>query len=229
MIRLLVLDVDGTMTDRERRISPEVVKAVPRVQDSGVTVSLVSGNVIPVMYALKTYLGINGPVLGENGGIMLDGNVITKFFSPDVPREFYSMMSHEISVSEILTNRWRETSVAFEGERESIASFMGNVQEHWKSRIQVVDSRYAWHIMNREQGKDFAVRKLSEMYNVGHDEILVCGDSDNDLAMYEAPVRKATMANGTGRIKEQCEYVSPYSHGEGLVDIFTHFGLLQGP
>ncbi len=226
MIRLAVLDVDGTMTESDRRISPGLLDAIPEIQSKGTIVSLVSGNVIPVMYAIKTYMGTNGPVFGENGGIMLHENRIEAFFSKEITVKFYSYLEQRINISEILTNRWRETSIAFSADRETVLAELERLPIVWKNKVEVVDSRYAWHIMNRGQSKAFAINRLKELYNLGDGEVLVCGDSDNDFAMYEVRAVKAALANSTERIKDESEYVSEYGHGKGVMDIFRHFGLL---
>lgn len=226
MIKLVVLDVDGTLTEKNRVILPEVVSAIPEVQGNGTMISLVSGNVIPVMYALKTYLGINGPVFGENGGVMLKDNVVTPFFPKEESVIFYRYLHGKIPIEEILTNRWRETSIAFSAEREAVLKELNGTPHEKLKNVDVVDSRYAWHIMSKGQSKAFAIRKLMEMFSFDGNEVLVCGDSDNDYAMYEVPVVKATVANATNSIKKQCEYISPFEHGRGVVDIFSHFGLI---
>lgn len=226
MIRLAVLDVDGTITDRNRKVVPEILNAIAEVQDSGLIVSLVSGNVIPVMYGIRTLLGVNGPVFGENGGVMLNGNEVELFFSQENPRKFFSYLSGRINISEILTNRWRETSVAFEGNREEIIDEMRNLSPDWRDKIEIVDSTYAWHIMNRGENKAYAVNHLIGMYSLSPEEVLVVGDSDNDYSMYETSARKASIANSTDMIKNRSEFVSAKSHGSGVIDIFRHYGLL---
>ena len=67
MIELVILDVDGTITDQNRIISTKAIESIRAAEQNGTVVSLISGNVIPVMYALKIFLGINGPVFAENG------------------------------------------------------------------------------------------------------------------------------------------------------------------
>ncbi len=226
MIRVAVLDVDGTITERDRKIGAEVMRALPEAQDSGVVVSLVSGNVIPVMYALRTFLGTKGPVFGENGGVMLKENEVEMFFTPDIPKKYFEYLKERISIDGILTNRWRETSVAFAGQKDEIARELENIPYKWSKLVEVVDSTYAWHIMNKGENKAFAVNKIHEMYSLAPDEVLVVGDSDNDYPMYETGSVKAAVHNSTDRIKEKCDYVSKESHGKGVVDILTHYGLI---
>jgi phosphoglycolate phosphatase (TIGR01487 family) len=223
MIRLAVLDVDGTITDRERRLSMNSVEALRIAQNSGLTVSLVSGNVLPVMYGLKVFIGLNGPVFGENGGTMLKDNEASAFFSMDRPREFIKEISKTTSVREIFTNRWRESSMGFEMESKDVDSVSRAAEE---SGLDVVNSGYSWHALNPGQNKGFAVEVLIEMYGLKYEEVLVCGDSDNDISMFSKPVIKATMANGTANLKKMSDYVSEKSFGDGLVDILRHYSLI---
>lgn len=223
MIKLAVLDVDGTITDKERRISTPSVEALRKAQNSGLIVSLVSGNVIPVMYGLKIFIGINGPVFGENGGIMLNGNETKAFFSMEAPKKFIDNISKTTSVREIFTNRWRETSVGFEMEPSDVDKVSKAAEQQ---NIGIVSSGYSWHALNPGQDKGFAVEILSKYYGLDLSEILVCGDSDNDISMFSKPVVKATVGNGTDRLKEISDYVSSKRNGEGMVDILRHFSLL---
>lgn len=223
MIKLVVLDVDGTITDQKRIISTNVIIALRKIMDSNVIVSLVSGNVIPAMYALKIFLGINGPVLGENGGIMLDENDITTYFSMEKPKVFFDYISKKTSATEIITNRWRESSVGFQAEDEDIPKI---AEEAVNYEVDIVSSGFSWHILNKGQNKGFGLKVLKEKLNIADDEILVIGDSDNDISMFINTVHRATMSNGTDMLKEKSEYVSDLSNGDGLVDILNHFRLI---
>ena len=80
MIKLVLLDVDGTLTDTRRLISVRAVEAIRKAQKEGIIISLASGNVVPVMYGLKTFVGIRAPVFAENGGVMFQNDEIFPFF-----------------------------------------------------------------------------------------------------------------------------------------------------
>ncbi|MCY0851357.1 MAG: phosphoglycolate phosphatase [Thermoplasma acidophilum] len=224
MIRLAAIDVDGTLTDKDRLISTKAIESIRSAEKRGLTVSLLSGNVIPVVYALKIFLGINGPVFGENGGIMFDNDgSIKKFFSNEGTNSFLEEMSKKTSMRSILTNRWREASTGFDIDPEDV----DYVRKEAESRGFVIFySGYSWHLMNRGEDKAFAVNKLREMYSLEYDEILVIGDSNNDMPMFQLPVRKACPANATDNIKAVSDFVSDYSFGEEIGQIFEHFGLM---
>ena len=67
--KVLVLDLDGTLTNSEKKITPETKKALMEIQEQGHTVVLASGRptagIEPLAEELK---------LKENGGYILSFN-----------------------------------------------------------------------------------------------------------------------------------------------------------
>ncbi|WP_337859964.1 phosphoglycolate phosphatase [Ferroplasma sp.] len=223
MIKFMILDVDGTITDQNRIISPDAMKNIKNGIEKGLNISLISGNVIPVMFGLKTFLGINGPVFGENGGIMYYNGKIEKFFSKEKPFKFLEYISTISSATAYFTNQWRETSAAFSmdpGDVEKVST------EAKKWNLNIVDSKFTWHIMNQGENKAYAVNIIKNLYGLNWDEILVAGDSDNDNPMFNLPVKKACPANATNTIKSLSDYISPESYGNEIGDIMLKFKIL---
>lgn len=223
MIKIMVLDVDGTITDQNRIICPEAITSIKKGIESGLQISLISGNVIPVMYGLKTFLGINAPVFGENGGIMYHNGSIEKFFDKTKPLEFLEYISSRSLATPYFTNKWRETSAAFSMDQgnEAIVS-----EEAEKWNLEIVNSKFTWHIMNPGQNKGYAVEILKKMFKADWDEILVVGDSDNDNAMFNLPVKKACPDNATNSLKSISDYVSPESYGYEIGDVMAKFNII---
>jgi hypothetical protein len=62
-------DVDGTLNDGIATVSGPVMDVIHRLEQSGVTVGLVSGRTLPELDSMSRYLGISGPVIAENGGV----------------------------------------------------------------------------------------------------------------------------------------------------------------
>jgi phosphoglycolate phosphatase (TIGR01487 family) len=223
MIKFMVLDVDGTITDQNRIIAPGAITSIRAGINNGLQISLVSGNVIPVMYGLKTFLGINGPVFGENGGIMYYNGSIQKFFDKARPFKFLDYISQKSSAESYFTNQWRETSASFSMNPEDEAVV---ADEAKKWNLEIVNSKFTWHIMNPKQNKGYAIGIIKELFRLNWDEILVIGDSDNDNAMFDLPVKKACPYNATGTIKSMSHYVSQESYGEEISDIMAKFHIL---
>lgn len=65
-VKLVATDVDGTLTLRRGvlLVSLEAIEAIRELEASGVRVSLVSGNSLPITAGLARYFGTTGPYQG---------------------------------------------------------------------------------------------------------------------------------------------------------------------
>ena len=73
--RLLVLDLDGTLTNSKKEISPRNLRTLLRLQQSGVRLALASGRptygIVPLAEQLQMKEN-NGYILSYNGGEIID-------------------------------------------------------------------------------------------------------------------------------------------------------------
>ena len=67
---MLICDIDGTLTDEHYGLHPGLPEAFRRLETNGVPVALATGNVRPVAWALSRHLGLTGPLICENGGVV---------------------------------------------------------------------------------------------------------------------------------------------------------------
>ncbi len=219
MIKLVLLDVDGTLTDPGRLISLRAVEAIRKVQKDGITVSLASGNVIPVMYGLKTFIGVKAPVFAENGGAMFQNDEIFPFFSMEGPKKLFDRLEKEGKLKGILSNRWRLTSMAYVPSGE----YAGEIAETAENEdLVTVDSGFSWHLLNRGQDKGFALDKLKEIYSLDYGEILVMGDSYNDAPMFRKDVVKVVPANAEEGLKKVADHITKEGNGDGVAEILLN-------
>lgn len=219
MIKLVLLDVDGTITDPGRLISTKAVEAIRKVQKDGVAVSLASGNVVPVMYSLKTFIGIGAPVFAENGGAMFQNDEIFPFFSMEGPKRLFCSLEEEGKLKGILSNKWRLTSMAY----VPMAQYAVEVSQiAEKEGLVTVDSGFSWHLLNKGQDKGFALEKLREIYSLDYEEILVMGDSYNDAPMFKKNVVKVVPANGEESLKEMADHIAKEGNGDGVAEILLN-------
>ncbi len=217
MIKLVLLDVDGTITDNERRISTKAIESMRMVQSEYLRVSLVSGNALPVMFGLKTFIGLNAPVFGEAGGAMLDLEV-KAFFPIEKISKLCRKLESEKLITGNVTNAWRYCSAGFSMPKGNVSAVRKRTEE---SGLELVDSKIFWDFVNPGQNKGFAMEVLKEMYNLKYSEILVMGDSFNDLSMFKDGVFKAVPANAEAELQELADYCSPHSYGDAVSDVLS--------
>ena len=77
-IDLIMLDVDGTLinTPHHRELPPETAQVLARVMEKGIRVGLASGRNYGHMTAHMGGLGLNGPLVCNNGAAVVDGETV---------------------------------------------------------------------------------------------------------------------------------------------------------
>ena len=89
-IKLLVLDIDGTLTNSKKEISPETKRAIKLIQERGHKVMLASGRPTPGLRKFEKELELEksgGYLLSFNGGRIINcrtGNVVFQKTFPSV-------------------------------------------------------------------------------------------------------------------------------------------------
>lgn len=68
MIRLIALDIDGTLAGDDHRISDRVREAISRVQQHGITVTLATGRMFSATLPYAEEVGIDAPLICYQGG-----------------------------------------------------------------------------------------------------------------------------------------------------------------
>ena len=76
-IRLLLSDVDGTLVDKQKRLTPATIDAVKRLEATGLGFTIISARPRSGMMPIAEALAIDAPMAAFNGGIIFrrDGRV----------------------------------------------------------------------------------------------------------------------------------------------------------
>jgi phosphoglycolate phosphatase len=222
VVKAVVVDVDGTITDSKRLIQSQGMEALRQVQQKDVMVMLSSGNVLPVAYGLSVFIGLKGPVIAENGGIVSFKEDVYKLNSNSQPLKAYEYLRTKVEVERLFTDKWRETEVALKKTADPEA-----VREALKDWNVVIETTgFAIHIMEPGHSKMNGVRKASELVGVKTKEIAAIGDSDNDVSMLEDCGFGIAVANASPAAKKAAKYVCSKPHSDGVIEGLHWLGLL---
>jgi len=83
MIRLLAIDLDGTLLTPSRTIEPKSIEAINRATEAGVIVLLASGRIRPSMSKFAQIVGLaNGPMICGNGTHAMLSSTEELFYRP---------------------------------------------------------------------------------------------------------------------------------------------------
>jgi phosphoglycolate phosphatase len=229
-IRAVITDVDGTLTDQERRLVPEVMGVVRRMTEAGLPVVLATGNVLPLALALHRYLGLSGPIVAENGGVLYSRHGGREKVEHLADRRialaaYRRLVRSGLPVRRLFTDRWRESEVAIEegvSERKIRAVLRGQP-------ILVESTGFAVHLIQRGAGKLPALRRALEPLGLAPEDCLAVGDGNNDVAMLRASAWAVSFPTGSARARQAADYVTRAPYGHGFVEAVIHAGVVPSP
>ncbi len=229
-IRAVVTDVDGTLTDRDRRLEPTAMEALQRMAQAGIPVIIATGNVLPISLALHRFLGLTGPIIAENGGLLYyrkDGqDVVERLADRAVAlRAYRRLVRAGLPVRRLFTDRWREAEVALEdgvSERRIRAALRGE-------RVLVESTGYAMHLLERGAGKLPALRRALAPLGLEPADCLAVGDGNNDVGMLRASAWAVSFPSASPRARAAADYITREEYGRGFVEAVIHAGVVPPP
>ena len=214
---VVVIDIDGTITDGKKHLSMEAVKAVRRLEDAGIPVVLATGNVRPVTYGLWRFLGLSAPMCCENGGVLWHPSWDEPMLraSADEAKEAADWLATQVvgvDPNGIATNRWRESEWCLFPDDPLDAISAAMARSEW-SHLSVVRTGFAIHLMEPHLSKGEGLRVLFERMGWSVEEALCVGDAPNDLPMFELLRWSVAVGGAFDAVAEAADVVSPYPHG----------------
>ncbi len=229
MIRFVAVDIDGTLTFRDRKLDIAAVGALRKAESLGLPVVLATGNVLAFAETAATLLGASGPLIAEDGGIVFD---------PSSKREH--MLGDRVDADRGLAALEREFG-PLEQTRSSAARLTGltlkraikaeAAEELFRREgldLAAVDSGFAIHLRSPNVNKGNALRKVASLLKVSLVEVAAVGDGPNDIEMLKVAGLSFAVANSDEAVKRVCTYVTKEPHGKGVVEAIEKIISLRG-
>ena len=222
-IKAMVTDIDGSITDSKRRISIEAIEALRVLEEKGIPVMLASGNVLPLAYGLASFIGISGPVIAENGGVVYYKNEVKYLGDRYRCDEAFEMLKKHLPVKKIFTDIWRRAEVAIypDVNLEEIRRLL--IPYNLKAET----TGFAIHIFEPHVSKFQGLKVACEILNIDVTNVLAFGDSENDIDMIKMCGVGITPSNGTPRLKSCADFVASSPDGHGLVEGLRWLGFID--
>ena len=218
-IRAIVTDIDGTLTDARRVLDLEVVSLLRAAEAQGIPVALATGNVLPIALAIHRSIGLTGPIVAEDGGLLYD----TVEGDPKVDRcadrrvaleAFERLRAAGLPVRRLFTDRWRETEVAIEPTVP-----LRQLRQHIdRSKVRAEATGYATHLIEKGCGKLPTLRRALARRGLAPSDCLIAGDGDNDVTMLRAAGWALSFARASPRARAAADFVSRESNARGFVE-----------
>ncbi|MDI3483121.1 MAG: phosphoglycolate phosphatase [Candidatus Methanomethylophilaceae archaeon] len=218
----VAVDVDGTITDMNKRLDCKATEALYKVHKGGVPIILTTGNVLPIAYGLSRFIGLDGTVVAENGGVVCHDEQFKIIGDPTIPKKAYEHLNQMLDLERLFTDNWRVSEVALRTScdvkwvREQLKDFPVKVQT----------TGFAVHIMQMEHSKMNGLKKVAEMMGIDIKKIAAIGDSDNDVPMLRGCYRSFAVSNASKAAKEAATEVTDGDHGDGVIQALQRLRLL---
>jgi sucrose-phosphate phosphatase-like hydrolase, Archaeal len=222
VLKALVTDVDGTLTDRRRRINTAAVDAVRTLVDAGIEVVLASGNTVCFMDGLCKMVGTDGTIIGENGGVYRRGFPGTLHIPGDqtacleafeVLKDYFAGNGVEL---ELYSAQYRFADVAFA--RNIDVDEARRVIHDRQLPVKVLDTGFAVHLQTPGVNKGTAMRELAREMGLSPTEMMAIGDSENDIEMLEVAGIGVAVRNAPALTRTAADWVTEGTYGDGFLE-----------
>ncbi|MHC1757191.1 MAG: phosphoglycolate phosphatase [Methanosarcina sp.] len=212
--KALVVDIDGTITCKNRELH---LGAVKKIRSLKIPVVLATGNILCYARTTSRLIGLDGAVIAENGGAITVRYDLNGTFEESLEEceKAFSFLSGHFKLTK-LDPMYRKTEIAlrrnFDLEKARALLDTQNFD------VEMVDTKYAIHIKSTRINKGVGLQKLAEMMGLEAEDFVAIGDSANDAEMFEVSGFGIAVANGDEIIKEAANYVTEASFGDGAIE-----------
>jgi len=228
-IKLIMTDVDGTLLASGNHPEPGTGKALKSLQETGITIGLVSGRTLSRLESTAREFDLKGPIIAENGAIA-KLSPDTELMDLGYTRQPAIDALHKLkklypgAIREREDNAERFIDIVIRADGVSIETIRQQIKP-----TQLLDSGYILHLMQEgiNKGKTL-VKVLDELKEYTCQEVMVFGDSVTDLSLFELFPNNVLIINpglpeGQAEILEKkAAYVSEKQYGEGFTEVALH-------
>ncbi|WP_407354958.1 phosphoglycolate phosphatase [Methanolobus sp. WCC5] len=216
--KALVIDVDGTITHMDRKLS---LKAAAKLRSLDIPVVIATGNVLCYAKAVAKLVGVCCNIIAENGGVIVDGFDNEPIISDVIHEceEAYEFLAEHFHM-EKLDSVHRKTEIVLRSDFD-IEKARGLLSSHFPG-VEIIDTHFAIHIKSRKINKGTGLIKMAELMGLKTTDFVAIGDSVNDLEMLQEAGFAIAVGNADDFLKDVADYVSTATYGDGTVEAIDH-------
>ena len=236
-IRLVVTDVDGTMTTAEDSMSLAALEAVRRLEAQGIVVGLASGRALPRLESVAERAGITGPIIAENGGVAKlrrDDQLVDLGYSRKPAMRALEKLKGLFpkAIEETEDDKFRLVDIGIKSHGVETVELRSHLDD-----VELLDSGYMLHLLQKGVSKGLTLMRLLGEVGDGslsQEEVMVFGDSTTDMSLFQLFPHSVLIINPRlatqqrQAMLEVAEYVSDLPFGDGFAEVVQHILYCRG-
>ncbi len=274
-IKMIGLDLDGTLLTDKKEITPRTWQAIREALDQGVVVLVATGRPwMGIPEELREFPGMRY-ALTSNGARIVEtatGKVLEEhLLSAEAAKKALEICGKYDTLQEVYfdgqgyaqadkmahvekyhknPNMWeymRKTRIPVDDitalvecenrgldKTQALFADMDERREAWRELeaegdLELVGSlKYNIEINAKGVNKGNGLVSLGRMLGIGREEIMACGDGDNDTIMLQKVGFGVAMANAEEQVKKASDYITLSNEEEGVADAIEKFVLRGG-
>jgi len=214
MAKGLAIDIDGTITYKDRSINCKAVEALRKVE---VPVILATGNISCFARTAAKLIGASDVVICENGGVVrfsYDGEDIVLGDIGKCLKAAEALEDH--FKIEFLDAEYRKSEVCLR--RNFSIEKARSVLENTEFGVKIVDSGFAYHIMDAKVSKGRALEYIASELGISTKDVAAIGDSENDLDLIKTAGLGIAVGDADLELKIEADVVVSKKDGDGVVE-----------
>ena len=218
--KVLAVDIDGTITlNGFGKIHLNALEKLRNLKDDGHHVIFVTGRSSVEAYLLSIFGGLTLLGVGENGGCITHGEVMTHKLigNKDECENAFSYLKKN------LDEKIKEKPV-FPRLTEVVLDRTFDIVNAQKLldengfNVGLFDSGYAFHINSCGVDKGSGLMEALDMLNADIEDTIALGDSETDVPLFKTVKNNIAVNNSIPELKKIAKIVTTKNSGEGLLE-----------
>ena len=215
MIRALVVDIDGTLSDRNRVLCPAAVAAMRKLK---MPVVLATGNTHCFTRTVTVLLCTPRIFIAENGGVVSHSEEEMEVLADlKICEDAFEKLARVFPLQRYNSARYRFTDIALQRDFD-VAAATAYAEKHGLA-VDILDTTYAVHIKDKRVDKGTGMKRVAERMGIDPKEFAAIGDSNSDRPMFELAGFRASVGNAGQELKDVSDFVAKGEYGNGFAEI----------
>jgi hydroxymethylpyrimidine pyrophosphatase-like HAD family hydrolase len=211
-IKLLVSDVDGTLVDKEKKVTPATVDAVKRLKAAGLGFTIISARPRSGMMPIADLLGIDVWYASTDQGGHVGSEKKASAQDPVIVSDFTDLLA-------------KADKVTFVSDDEDLLRDLhAKVAAKFDTQATIVQSQtYYLDITPVAGNKGSGIEELADAFGISLTQTAAIGDQANDIAMLKRAKLAIAMGNAPQNVRDVAHEITSANDADGVAHAIDTF------